>query len=337
MSFRTVIERLLQLVPVLFGVALVVFVMMALTPGDPVEIMLGNDEHVTREQIEAMRRDLGLHLPLHERFVQFVVNALRGDFGLSFFHRRPVIDVLFERLPATIELAVAALVVALLISIPAGILAAVRRGSVFDKLATTVSVAGVAVPNFWLGIVLIMFFSVQLGWLPVSGQTASHINIPKLTGFMLVDSLLWGRPDAFLDAARHLVLPAVTLGTGLSALLMRVTRASMIETLQHDYVAFATAKGLPRRRVLVRHALRNALIPVVTVIAIDLGSLLSGSIITETIFAWPGVGRLLIEGVTSRNYPLVQTTVLMFALFYIVANFLADILYVVLNPRIRLQ
>jgi peptide/nickel transport system permease protein len=327
---------LLQLVPVLLGVALVVFLMMALTPGDPVEIMVGNDEHVTPEQIETMRRDLGLHLPLHERFVQFVLNAVRGDFGLSFYHRRPVADVLIERLPATVELAVAALLVALAIAIPCGVLAAVRRGSLFDKLATTVSVAGVAVPNFWLGIVLIMFFSVQLGWLPVSGQTPSRIDIPHVTGFKLVDSLLWGRWDAFVAVLRHLALPAITLGSGLSALLMRVTRTSMIETLQQDYVAFATAKGLPRRIVIVRHALRNALVPVVTVIAIDFGSLLSGSIITETIFAWPGVGRLLIEGVTTRNYPLVQTAVLMFAVFYIAANFIADVLDVVLNPRVRL-
>ncbi|MCB1548938.1 MAG: ABC transporter permease [Hyphomicrobiaceae bacterium] len=310
--------------------------MMALTPGDPVEIMVGGDENITEAQMDQMRHELGLDLPLPVRFLHFVGNAVVGDFGLSFYHRRPVIDVLLERLPATIELAVAAMLVALAIAIPAGIAAAVRRGSLFDKLATTVSVAGVAIPNFWLGIVLIMFFAVQLGWLPVSGQTSNAINIPRVTGFALIDSVLWGRPDAVLDVLKHLALPAITLGTGLSALLMRVTRTSMIETMQQEYVAFATAKGLSRRRVLFHHALRNALIPVVTVIAIDFGSLLSGSIITETIFAWPGVGRLLIEGVTTRNYPLVQTAVLMFALFYIVANFIADVLYVVLNPRIRL-
>mgnify|MGYP000924604939 CR=1 FL=1 len=337
MSLRTLIERLLQLVPVLLGVTLVAFLMMAFTPGDPVEIMIGNDEHVTPEQIERMRRDLGLHLPLHERYFHYVANAVTGDFGLSFYHRRPVSEVLFERLPATIELAIASLLVALAIAVPAGMIAAVRRGSIFDRVVTTISVAGVAIPNFFLGIVLIMFFAVNLGWLPVSGQTPSGLNIPRVTGFLLVDSLLWGRPDAFVEVLRHLVLPAVTLGTGLSALLMRVTRTSMIETLQQDYVAFAVAKGLSPRRVLFAHALRNALIPLVTVIAIDLGSLLSGSIITETIFSWPGVGRVLIEGVTTRNYPLVQTAVLMFAVIYILANFLADILYVVLNPRIRLK
>ncbi len=336
MSLRAFIERLLQLVPVLLGVALVVFLMMALTPGDPVEIMVGGDENITEAQMDQMRHELGLDLPLPVRFFHFIGKAVVGDFGLSFYHRRPVIDVLLERLPATVELALAAMMVALAIAIPAGIVAAVRRGSLFDKLATTISVAGVAIPNFWLGIMFIMFFAVQLGWLPVSGQTAGNINIPRVTGFMLIDSVLWGRPSALLDVLKHLALPAITLGTGLSALLMRVTRTSMIETMQQEYVAFATAKGLSRGRVLLHHALRNALIPVVTVIAIDFGSLLSGSIITETIFAWPGVGRLLIEGVTTRNYPLVQTAVLMFALFYIAASLVADILYVVLNPRIRL-
>jgi len=336
LNLRTVLERLLQLIPVLLGVALVVFLMMALTPGDPVEIMVGSDDNVTPEQIETMRRDLGLHLPLHERFFQFVLSALRGDFGLSFYHRRPVFDVLVERLPATIELSIAALFVALAIAIPCGVIAAVKRGSIFDKLATTAAVAGVAVPNFWLGIMLIMFFAVQLGWLPVSGQTPTTLNIPHVTGFLLIDSLLWGRPDAFLAVLRHLALPALTLGAALSALLMRVTRSAMIETLQQDYTAFAIAKGLPRRHVIIRHALRNAMIPVVTVIALDFGSLLSGSIITETIFSWPGVGRVLIEGVTTRNYPLVQTTVLMFAVFYIAANFIADMLYVAINPRVRL-
>lgn len=336
MSFRTLVERLLQLIPVLLGVALVVFLMISLTPGDPVEIMVGNDDLVTPEQMDQMRVDLGLNLPLHERFFHFVVNAVQGNFGLSFFHRRPVADVLLERLPATIELAVAALVIALLIAIPCGILAAVRRGSIFDRIATATSVAGVALPNFWLGIVLIMFFSVQLGWLPVSGQISNVYSVPRVTGFLLVDSALTGRPEIFWDVVKHLILPAITVGSSLAALLMRVTRTSMIETLAQDYVAFARAKGLAPSRVLIRHALRNALIPVVTVIAIDFGSLLAGSIITETIFAWPGVGRLLIEGVATRNYPLVQTAVLMFAVFYIAANFLADIAYVVLNPKIRL-
>jgi ABC-type dipeptide/oligopeptide/nickel transport system permease component len=335
-SFRTFIERLLQLVPVLLGAALVVFLMTTLTPGDPVEIMVGTDSQISPEQVARLRSDLGLDLPLHERFLSFVGNAMTGDFGLSFFHRRPVSDVLMERMPATIELAVVSIAVALLISVPCGVLAAVRRGSIFDRLATTVSVAGVAMPHFWLGILLIMLFAVELGWLPVAGRLASGYDVVRVTGFLLIDSLLWGPPGSFRSVVMHLVLPAFTLGTGLSALLMRVTRTSMIETLQQDYVAFAIAKGLSPSRVLMRHAFRNALIPVVTVIAIDFGSLLSGSIITESVYAWPGIGRVLIEGIAARNYPLVQAAVLMFAVIYITVNFLADLLYGVLNPRIRL-
>jgi ABC-type dipeptide/oligopeptide/nickel transport system permease component len=335
-SFRTLVERLLQLIPVLLGAALVVFLMTTLTPGDPVEIMVGNDEHITPEQIETLRRDMGLHLPLHQRFFLFLGNAITGNFGLSFFHRRPVADVLLERMPATIELALVGILVALLIAIPTGVIAAVRRGSIFDRIATTIAVAGVAMPNFWLGILLIMLFAVELGWLPVAGRLPSAIDIHRGTGFLLIDSLLWGPSGSFRAVLSHLVLPAITIGTGMSALLMRVTRSSMIETLQQDYVAFATAKGLAPSRVLIRHALRNALIPVVTVAALDIGSLLSGAIITETVFAWPGVGRVLIEGITARNYPLVQAGVLMFALIYIAANFVADLLYVVLHPRIRL-
>ena len=336
MSFRTFIERLLQLVPVLLGAALVVFLMTTLTPGDPVEIMVGTDSQITPEQVARLRSDLGLDLPLHERFLSFLGNALSGDFGLSFFHRRPVSDVLLERMPATVELALVSILIALLISVPCGVLAAVRRGSIFDRLATTVSVAGVAMPHFWFGILLIMLFSVELGWLPVAGRLASGYDVTRVTGFLLIDSLFWGPPGSFRSVALHLVLPALTLGTGLSALLMRVTRTSMIETLEQDYVAFARAKGLSSSRVLLRHALRNALIPVVTVIAIDFGSLLSGSIITESVYAWPGIGRVLVEGITARNYPLVQAAVLMFAVLYIAVNFMADLLYGFLNPRIRL-
>ena len=335
MSPRTLVERLLQLIPVLFGAALVVFLMTTLTPGDPVEIMLGNEPH-TAEQEAALRRDMGLDLPLHARFLHFIGNAATGNFGLSFFHRRPVADVLLERLPATIELTLAAILVALAIAIPCGVLAALRRGGLLDRVVTVVSVAGVALPSFWLGLLLIMWVSVDLGWLPVSGRISSGWDIPRVTGFLLADTLLAGSFEAFLDVLAHLALPAITLGTGLSALLMRVTRSSMIEVLHQDYVAFAHAKGIAPRRVLVRHALRNALVPIVTVTAIDIGSLLAGSVVVESVFAWPGVARVLVEAVFARNYPLVQAGVLLFAVIYILVNFVADLLYTVLNPRIRL-
>jgi peptide/nickel transport system permease protein len=335
MSPRTLVERLLQLIPVLLGAALVVFLMTTLTPGDPVEIMLGNEPH-TAEQEARLRADMGLDLPLHERFLHFIGNAATGNFGLSFFHRRPVADVLLERLPATIELTLAAILVALAIAIPCGVIAALRRGSLLDRIVTIVSVAGVALPSFWLGLLLIMWVSVDLGWLPVSGRISSGFQIERVTGFLLLDTLIARDPAAFLDVLAHLILPAFTLGTGLAALLMRVTRSSMIEVLQQDYVAFAHAKGLSPRRVLVRHALRNALVPIVTVTAIDIGSLLAGSVVVESVFAWPGVARVLVEGVFARNYPLVQAGVLLFAVIYILVNFVADLLYTVLNPRIRL-
>jgi peptide/nickel transport system permease protein len=335
MSPRTLVERLLQLIPVLLGAALVVFLMTTLTPGDPVEIMLGNEPH-TPEQEARLRADMGLDLPLAERFLHFVGNAVTGNFGLSFFHRRPVADVLLERLPATIELTLAAILVALAIAIPCGVLAALHRGGLIDRLVTLVSVAGVALPGFWLGLLLIMWVSVDLGLLPVSGRVSTDLNLPRVTGFLLVDSVLSGSFEAVRDVLAHLALPAITLGTGLSALLMRVTRSSMLEVLGQDYVAFAHAKGIAPRRVLLRHALRNALVPIVTVTAIDIGSLLSGSIVVESVFAWPGVARVLVEGVFARNYPLVQAGVLLFAVIYILVNFAADLLYTVLNPRIRL-
>jgi peptide/nickel transport system permease protein len=335
MRLTTLLERLLQLIPVLLGAATVVFLMTELTPGDPVEIMLGNEPH-TPEQEAALRRDMGLDLPLFRRYLHFLGNVATADFGLSFFHRRPVAEVLLERLPATIELALAAIIVALAIAIPCGVLAALRRGTAVDRAASTIAVAGVAMPHFWLGLLLIMWLSVDLGWLPVAGRLGGEFDIPRVTGLLLVDTLLAGSPAAFGDALRHLALPALTLGTGLSALLMRVTRSSMVEVLRQDYVAFARAKGLSPRRVVLRHALRNALVPVVTVTAIDIGSLLGGSVVTEAIFGWPGVARLLVEGVAARNYPLVQAGVLLFAAIYIAVNFLADLLYTVLNPRIRL-
>lgn len=335
MSPRTLLERLLQLIPVLLGAALVVFLMTTLTPGDPVEIMLGNEQH-TPEQEARLRADMGLDLPLAQRFLHFIGNAATGNFGLSFFHRRPVADVLLERLPATIELTLAAILVALAIAIPCGVLAALRRGSWIDRVVTLVSVAGVALPGFWLGLLLIMWVSVDLGLLPVSGRVSTDLAFDRVTGFLLVDSVLSGSLEAVRDVLAHLALPAITLGTGLSALLTRVTRSSMLEVLSQDYVAFAHAKGIAPRRVLVRHALRNALVPIVTVTAIDIGSLLSGSIVVESVFAWPGVARVLVEGVFARNYPLVQAGVLLFAVIYILVNFVADLLYTVLNPRIRL-
>jgi peptide/nickel transport system permease protein len=335
MSLGRLVERLAQLVLVLLGVGVIVFFMMALTPGDPVQIMLG-DQHVTPEQVTALRHDMGLDLPLHKRFVAFLQNAATGNFGLSYFHRRPVADVIAERLPATIELSLVALLLSLAVAIPLGVLAAVKKNTIVDRLSTVGSLFGVSLPGFWFGILLLMLFAVNLRWLPVSGRINYDLQIPAVTHLLLIDTLLAGRLDAFWDAFKHLLLPGLTLGLPMAAILMRVTRTSMLDVLSQDYVTFAEAKGLSRTRVLLKHALKNALIPTVTVAAIETGALLGGNMIVETVFGWPGLGRLVVESIFARNYPLVQAAVLFYAVTYVALNFIADILYTVLNPRVRL-
>ncbi|MGE0723054.1 MAG: ABC transporter permease [Alphaproteobacteria bacterium] len=335
MTLTRLIERLLQLIPVLLGISVITFLMITLTPGDPVEIMLG-DALSSPEQRAALRADMGLDRPMVERFLVFLGNALSGDFGLSFFHRRPVMDVILERLPATIELTLVALLIALATAIPLGVIAAVRRGGLVDRLATTVSLLGVSMPGFWFGILLLLLFAVHLQLLPVSGRIGYGAEVPAVTGMLLVDTLLAGRPDSFLQALRHLLLPATTLGLAAGAMIMRVTRTAMIEALAQDYVVFAEAKGLSRARVLGRHALKNALGPTVTVTAIEMGSLLGGNMIVETVFGWPGLGRLVVEAIFSRNYPLVQAAVLIYAATYVLLNFAADLVQAALNPRVRL-
>lgn len=335
MSLTRVIERLLQLIPVLLGVSLIVFIMMALTPGDPVDIMIG-DQNVSAEQEAAMRSDLGLDRPIHERFVIFLGNAVQGDFGQSFYHRRPVSEVIVERLPATIELTLVALLIALFTSIPLGVIAAIKKNSWIDRSATVFSLLGVSLPGFWFGILLLMVFAVHFNLLPVSGRISYSSQVDPITHFLLIDTLLRGRFDAFWEALKHILLPAITLGLPMTAILTRVTRTSMLEVLRQDYVTFAEAKGLSRRKVMFRHALKNALIPTVSVAAIETGSLLGGNMIVETVFGWPGLGRLVVESIFVRNYPLVQAAVLFYAVTYVMLNFSADILYTKLNPRVKL-
>lgn len=335
MTMARLVERLFQLIPVLLGVSVIVFVMITLTPGDPVEIMIG-DQLVTPEQEARMRHDLGLDRPLHKRFFVFLGNAAQGDFGESFYHHRPVIDVIAERLPATIELSLVALLIALATAIPLGVLAAIRKNSVLDRLATVGALLGVSLPGFWFGILLLMLFAVHMQILPVSGRIGYSSEIEPITHLLLIDTLLRGNLGAFRDALAHIILPAITLGLPMTAVLMRVTRTSMLEVMRSDYITFAEAKGISRRRILWRHALKNALIPTVSVAAIETGSLLGGNMIVETVFGWPGLGRLVVESIFVRNYPLVQAAVLFYALTYVMLNFVADILYTVLNPRVRL-
>lgn len=299
------VRRLLLTIPVLLGVATLVFALMHLIPGDPAQAMLG--ETAAEEDIAALRARLGLDRPWPEQYGSYLMGVVGGDLGTSLRTGEPVADTIGARLPATFELAVAAMLVALGVAIPLGIVAAVRYGTLVDRGATTLALLGVSIPNFWLGPLLAIVFAVELGWFPVSGR----------------------------GTVAHLVLPAVTLGTALSASLARMTRASLAEELQKPYVQAARARGASRTRAVLRHALPNSLIPVVTLVGLQCGAVLAGAVITETIFAWPGIGRLLIQSIGSRDYPMVQGCVLVIAMIYVGVNLAIDLAYGLLDPRIR--
>jgi peptide/nickel transport system permease protein len=302
---RYLARRLLLTIPVLLGVATLVFALIHLVPGDPVQSMLG--ESASPEEVTRLRHTLGLDRPLLEQYQSFLSGLVRGDLGSSIRYGTPVTHEIRDRLFRTMQLAVAAMAVAMVFAIPLGILAAVFRGTPIDYAAMTVALAGISMPNFWLGPLLAILFAVTLGWLPVSG-----------TGSL-----------------SHLVLPAITLGAALSAILARMTRASLLEELRELYVVAARARGLSQTRAVVRHAFRNSLIPVVTIIGLQFGAVLTGTIITETIFAWPGVGRLLIQAINFRDYPLVQGCILFISITYVMMNLLTDLTYGFLDPRIR--
>jgi peptide/nickel transport system permease protein len=300
------VRRLVLTVPVLLGVATLVFLLIHLVPGDPAEAMLG--ETAARADLEELRTRMGLDAPLLVQYQRFLSGLVRGDLGTSFRYNTPVRSEIAQRLGRTAQLALAAMLVAIIIAVPLGVLGALFRGGPIDQAAMAVSLAGIAMPNFWLGPLLAIVFSVWLGWLPVSG-----------TGSLA-----------------HLVLPAVTLGAALAAILARMTRATLIDELRELYVLAARARGVSRSRAVVAHALRNSLIPVVTIIGLQLGAVLTGTIITETIFSWPGVGRLLIQAINFRDYPLVQGCILFIATTYVATNLLVDLAYAWLDPRIRL-
>lgn len=332
-----VLQRMLQTIPILIGISVIVFSLMHLIPGDPVEIMLGGVGHVSQSDIELIRAELGLDRPLTQQYFAFVRGSLRGDWGTSIRARAPVKQLVLERLPATIELTLAAIGVSLLIGIPAGVLSAIRRYSFLDQLSTLVALIGVSMPGFWLGLILMLIFSVGLQWLPGGVRLGFDIPAPpEVTGFLLLDSLLAGNWVALRGTLKHLALPAITLGAPMAALTMRVTRSSMLEVIDQDYITFARAKGLKESAVIIRHALRNALIPIITVIALNMGSLLGGNMIIERIFSWPGLGQLVVDSIRTYDYPVLQATVLLYALTYVAMNLLADLSYVRLNPRVRL-
>lgn len=329
------IRRLIQAIPVFLGVTFVVFLLLWLTPGDPVEILLGQTGPITAEEITRIRREFGLDQPFLVQYGRFVVRLFRGDLGTSILHRRPVAALLGETLPATVELTLFAALVALLVGVPAGVIAAVRRRSLWDMVGTVVALAGVSLPGFWLGLILIVVFAVNLKALPVAGRLGFGTGLEPRTGFLLLDALLQRNLPALQEVLRHLIMPALAMSTGMMAMTMRLVRASLLETLGQEYVRTARAKGLPERGVVLRHALRNGLLPVVTALALNLGALLSGNMVVETVFAWPGVGRLVVQAIQTRDYPVVQGGVLFYALTFVVLNLLADLSYSFLDPRIR--
>ncbi len=302
------------MVPAVFGIMFAVFAMVSLAPGDAISLMLGA-ESANPANVERLRHELGLDLPWPAQFVQYVTRVLHGDLGRSITYRRPVVDQIVERLPNTALLAASACAFALVIALPLGILSALRRNTAVDYLCVTGATLGVSVPSFWLGLLLLLLFGVRLRWLPIRGMGSLE--------------------DGVWDFVSHLILPSVTLGSALAAVLTRLTRSSMLEVLGEEFIRAARAKGLPERSVVIRHALRNALLPVVTTFGMQFGALLGGAVIVETIFSWPGMGMLVVTAIRQRDLPVIQGTVLVFALAFMVVTLVTDLVYVVINPRIR--
>jgi dipeptide transport system permease protein len=334
--FSFVMRRLGLLIPTFFGVTLLTFALIRLIPGDPVEVMMGERRVDPEMHAQAMER-LGLNKPLYAQYFDYIGNLAKGDLGESLRTRTSVWDEFTTLFPATVELALAALILSGTLGLLAGVIAALKRGSMFDHGVMGLSLTGYSMPIFWWGLILIMFFSVNLGWTPVSGRIDLLYDIEPVTGFMLIDTLLSDEEGAFGNALRHLILPAIVLGTIPLAVIARMTRSAMLEVLREDYVRTARAKGLSPKRVVFVHALRNALIPVLTVFGLQVGALLAGAVLTETIFSWPGIGKWMIESIGARDYPVVQNGILLIACLVILVNFTVDILYGLANPRIRHQ
>lgn len=334
--FSFVARRLSLLIPTFFGITLLTFALIRMIPGDPVEVMMGERRVAPELHAQAMER-LGLNKPLYLQYIDYIGRLAQGDLGESLRTRTSVWKEFTTLFPATLELAIAALVIAGTLGVLAGVIAALKRGSLFDHGVMGISLVGYSMPIFWWGLILIMFFSVGLGWTPVSGRIDLLYDVQPVTGFMLIDTLLSDEEGAFLDALHHMILPAIVLATIPLAVIARMTRSAMLEVLREDYVRTARAKGLSPNRVVFVHGLRNALIPVLTVFGLQIGTLLAGAVLTETIFSWPGIGKWLIESIGARDYPVVQNGILLVACLVILVNFTVDILYGLANPRIRHQ
>ncbi|HEV8516695.1 MAG TPA: ABC transporter permease [Candidatus Limnocylindrales bacterium] len=330
---KYIVRRLVLAIPVLLGLSFLVFAFIHLLPGDPAVSLLG--QHATPDRVATIRELLGLNKPLYVQYLDYLAQLLHGDLGKSVINNRPVLEEFLRRFPGTIELTIAALVIATGIGIPLGRLAARHVQGWIDGAATVVSLLGISIPIFVLGYTLQYFISVQLKLLPTSGRIDPRIGFELSTNFLLVDTLLAGDLDAFVDALRHLVLPAIALGSIPLAIISRITRASVLDVTNEDYVRTARAKGLTERRVDSRHIMRNAWLPVATVVGLQVGGLLAGAVITETVFAWNGVGRWVVEAIQDHDYFVVQSVILIFALIFLVVNLVVDVVYAFLNPRIR--
>jgi dipeptide transport system permease protein len=331
---RFIVTRLSLVIPTFIGITFLAFVLIRLVPGDPIETLAG-ERGIDPVRHEALRKEYGFDRPLMVQYAIYIGRLLQGDFGRSIITHEPVLREFRALFPATIELGVSAILMALVIGLPAGMLAAVKRNSILDHGVMGASLTGYSMPIFWWGLLLILLCSVQLGLTPVSGRIAVLYFVEPVTGFLLIDTLLSDQKGAFLSAVQHLILPTIVLGTVPLAVIARMTRSAMLEVLGEDYIRTARAKGLPPSRVIGLHALRNALIPVVTVIGLQVSVLFTGAILTETIFSWPGVGKWLIEAINRRDYPVLQGGALLIGLVVMAINLLVDVLYGTINPRIR--
>lgn len=330
---KYILKRLALLLPVILGVSILVFLVMHVFTTDPASIILG--QHATADQVANLREELGLNKPLYLQYFDFIGGVFKGSLGNSLITKTSVTGEILARFPATIELALAAIIIASIVGVIVGVISAVKQNSIVDYLSMIGALLGVSMPIFWLGLMLIVLFSVKLHWLPVSGRIQIGMEPAHVTGFYLLDSLITGNMAAFKSSLQHLTLPAIALASYSTAIIARMTRSTMLEIVKQDYIRTARAKGLFEKVVILKHALRNALIPITTVIGLQLGSLLGGAVLTETVFSWPGVGSYTIDAIMKSDYPVVQGAVMILAVVFVLVNLVVDLLYAYLDPRIK--